>query len=115
MSEQDARVLDLLLRQCDKLRNTVMKCKTYGGFLLDENAVDASLFRASVLSGVSKNELSSGMKAVMSDVNWNHICGLCNCLERDYDSIDRFELWQVMTNDIPMLSYTLRKVRGEMI
>ena len=102
--ERDNRIISHILKYCRQIDKFLLRFEnSYEVFLSDElfrNAVSMAELQIGELSG----HLSDNFKERTKDViSWNEIRGMRNHFAHDYLNMDIEKIWNVATEDIPVL------------
>lgn len=104
LPEKDQRVLEHILRYCDKIQETVRR---FGSdrevFLADpdyRDSVSMNLLQIGELAGKLSPQYAQATKAQM---DWRAIRNMRNMFAHDYGSMDLDMIWNTVAEDIPCL------------
>ncbi len=78
-----------------------------------ERQLNLSLARLLEILGEAANRVSEERQTAHPEVPWKQIIGLRNRLIHGDDSVDFDILWKVVTEDLPPLVTTLKKIASE--
>jgi uncharacterized protein with HEPN domain len=100
---KDRELLERIIEYCSKIES-VKQDKLLSRDLFEENelardAISFYVFQIGELSGGISEEL----KATNEDVPWRNIKGIRNIIAHAYVDVDHSILWEVITDDIPVL------------
>ena len=76
--------------------------RTFHDYLTDEMFQSAVERKLEIL-GEAANRVSSDFQAQYPDVDWGSIVGLRNRIIHQYDELDYQKVWEIATNDVPLL------------
>ena len=79
---------------------------SYDDFIIDEQLIDAVLFRLIQMTENIK-KLSFSFKEKHNNIRWNDIVGFRNRIVHDYGKTDYTIVYEVVSNDIPNLKEIL--------
>jgi uncharacterized protein with HEPN domain len=77
---------------------------TFGGrddFMKDTKTQDAVLRNLQIM-GESTQRLSESLKAAHSQVKWRDLAAFRNILVHNYLGMDLAQIWQIITDDLPL-------------
>ncbi len=78
-----------------------------------DRQLNLALVRLLEIIGEAATRIPKEDQAHYSDICWPEIVSLRNRLIHGYDTVDFDILWQIMSQDLPRLIESLRKVLGE--
>ena len=101
----DKQRLFHIVKWCRKLEAAGAVVQTYEQFVARKNHhwVDVSAFYIGQIGDHVKN-LSDEMKAELSDIPWRQINDMRNILIHNYGKSRKETIWQVVTEDAPVLA-----------
>jgi len=109
MSEKDKNNL-LNIKDCINKINIYKKdINSFEEFSKDIKTVDAILVNLIVI-GESVSKFSTEFKDIYNEIDWKKITGFRNIAVHDYFGVDVEEVWQIVTNHIPILKDYLNKI-----
>ena len=82
-------------------------------FKNDLMAQDAVLRNLQIM-GESTQRLSASLKASRPDIDWQDIAAFRNRLVHDYQSINLKQLWQIITDDLPVFKQEIEAILQSM-
>jgi uncharacterized protein with HEPN domain len=77
--------------------------ESYEIWVKDRKTVDACLMQV-IYIGEMVNKLSSGFMLEYDEIEWFKIRGLRNIIAHDYLGIDYEEIWNILTDQVPLLN-----------
>ena len=78
---------------------------------LDEDRVlNLALVRLLEIIGEAANQVSIERQMDIPEIDWGQIISLRNRLIHGYDSVDFDILWQILTQDLPVLAEKLERI-----
>jgi uncharacterized protein with HEPN domain len=81
---------------------------------LDTNRqLNLSLVRLLEITGEAATRVSAQTQAHYSEIEWADIIGMRNRLIHGYDTVDFDILWQIVTDDLPLLVAKLEKILSD--
>lgn len=80
--------------------------RTFEDYLTDEMFQGAVERKLEIL-GEAANRISADFQSQHTDIDWRSIVGLRNVIIHQYDELDYQKVWNIATNDVPLL---LKKV-----
>ena len=83
----------------------------YDEFASDSKTQDAVIRNFEILGEASK-QLSDQTKKLGSEIPWRDIAGLRDVLIHDYMGVDLKEVWNVVTNHLPVLEKAIDQLLG---
>ena len=83
--------------------------KTYEDFISDEMLVEACVFNLSQLGEVA-NKISDETVKLHPEIAWSEIYGLRNRLVHDYEGTNPKLVWEIITEDLPVLKTQLEGI-----
>jgi uncharacterized protein with HEPN domain len=83
----------------------------YDQFVNDPKTQDAVIRNFEIIGEASK-QLSEQTKKLGGDIPWRDIAGLRDVLIHDYMGVDIKEVWNVVTNHLPVLEKAIDKLLG---
>lgn len=95
------RYSEKVIRYCDGL--------SYEDFRANEQCVEACVFNLSQMGELS-NQVDKEFAAVHSDIPWRILYGLRNRIVHDYEGVNLQLIWQIISDDIPVLLEQLRSI-----
>jgi len=78
-----------------------------------DRKLNLSLVRLLEIVGEAANRIPRQDRDRCADIPWSEIVGLRNRLIHGYDEVDFDILWQIVTEDLPPLVITLKKILSE--
>ena len=78
-----------------------------------DRQLNLALVRLLEIIGEAATRIPKEDQTHYSDISWSEIVSLRNRLIHGYDTVDFDILWQIMSQDLPRLIESLRKVLGE--
>ena len=99
----------------EKMIDIIEKLQSYIGendyktFSENDMLVDASVFNLSQLREVA-NRIDSEFEAAHPEIPWRQIYGLRNRVIHDYEGINLNLIWEIITEDLPVLLVKLKKI-----
>ncbi len=76
-----------------------------------ENAmIQDAVIRNFEVIGEATKRLSPEIRQAYPDVPWRQIAGLRDVLIHNYGQVDLLEIWGIITDDLPLLKYTLENL-----
>jgi uncharacterized protein with HEPN domain len=90
----------------------MIKGKTQSDLNKDRQ-LNLALVRLLEIIGEAATRISKEEQARHADISWSEIISLRNRLIHGYDTVDFDILWQILSQDLPKLIESLRKVFGE--
>lgn len=73
---------------------------------------DAVMRNIEIIGEISKR-ISDELKLKNNDIPWRKMAGIRDVLIHDYDSIDMSIVWNVVSNELPMIRMSLIKLMNE--
>ena len=83
----------------------------YDQFANDPKTQDAVIRNFEIIGEASK-QLSEQVKKLRGDIPWRDIAGLRDVLIHDYMGVDIKEVWNVVTNHLPILEKAIEQLLG---
>ncbi len=108
MSDKDSHNLDAILEAISKINSFTKNYSDPDSLYRDEMTFDAVMMNFIVI-GEMVLRISDKFKQVHPQIEWNRIKGFRNLVAHDYFGIDAEEVWQIITNDLPILNLRLSK------
>ena len=65
------------------------------------------------VAGEAANQLSDSFKRNRTDIPWKSIIGMRNVLVHQYFGLDLGEIWDTVTNDLPLLKAMIQELLDE--
>ena len=90
-----------LLRYCSGIN--------YDQFTADSVLIEACVFNLSQM-GELCNRIDPEYAAAHSDIPWSEMYGLRNRIVHDYEGVNLFLVWQIISEDLPELRENLRRI-----
>jgi len=78
-----------------------------------DRQLNLALVRLLEIIGEAASRIPKKEQARYADISWSEIISLRNRLIHGYDTVDFDILWQIVSQDLPGLIESLRKVPGE--
>jgi len=110
MTEKDKRVLQKLLKHCDKIITYNAQNQSLDDFVADEMVIEATVFNLLQIGELSKQQLSDQVKKIRPGIPWNAIYGLRNRMVHGYGDVDYTIVWDTVNDDIPELRGSLQEL-----
>lgn len=113
MLNKDVSILEQILEYCSDLSDFR---KRYGNTLdsfLSDKLYQLACNMVILQIGELSTKLSDDIKREISDISWHQVKGLRNYLAHDYGSIRLEDMWDTITNDIPLLEEAIRSNLSE--
>jgi len=63
-----------------------------------------------IVIGEMVDRISKVFKDANPQIEWNRIKGFRNLVAHDYFDIDAEEVWQIISNDLPILKVKIEKI-----
>lgn len=107
MNRDDATLLDIAdaITHIQAFMNGVTKT----GFLEDPKTQSAVLYQLLVI-GEAVKRLTTGFRTKNSMIPWTLMAGMRDHLIHAYDSVDWEEVWNTVTDDIPVLKVQIQSL-----
>lgn len=110
MEHRDVFLLEVIIEYCEQIARTVDNLD-YDGFVNNADARDACALRVLQI-GENAGGLSEACKNENKQVPWHEIVGLRNIIAHEYGNVDDEVLWEIVTEDIPVLFEECKKIIG---
>jgi uncharacterized protein with HEPN domain len=98
----------------DMLNAAVCALEFTSGLRLEEFSIDHKTQSAVVyqiqIIGEAARKISSGTKQAYPSIDWSSIVGMRNRLVHDYSRIDIGVVWEVVTDELPLLVAALERI-----
>ena len=78
-----------------------------------DRQLNLALVRLLEIIGEAATRIPKEEQARYADISWSEIISLRNRLIHGYDTVDFDILWQIVSQDLPKLIESLKKVFGE--
>jgi len=79
----------------------------------DEELIQVWMIYYIQIAGEAANQLSDSFKSNHSDIPWKGIIGMRNVLVHQYFGLDLGEIWDTVTNDLPLLKVKIQELLDE--
>ena len=113
MKSPDLRRIEHIRDYCCVIQKTLTRCgQAFETFTADtdyEQSIAFSVFQIGELSGGLSEEFREKTSA---DIPWQMIRGMRNIIVHNYGNVDKEILWQVATEDIPILLAFCEEILG---
>jgi len=76
----------------------------------NDRLLNLALVRLLEIIGEAANQTSKEERSRYPEIPWSQIVGLRNRLIHGYDAVDFDILWQILTQDLPLLITALEKI-----
>ena len=110
MSEKDSHSLEAILDAISKIDSFIKIYSDPDSFYSDEKTFYAVMMNFIVI-GEMVLRISEGFKDANPQIEWNRIKKFRNLVAHDYFGIDAEEVWQIITNDLPLLKSEIVKIK----
>jgi len=97
--------------ECIKKIEKYISGMTYEEFEKDERTVDAVLRNLEIIGEAARN-IPSEFRTKYADIPWRHIVGLRNVVIHEYFGVDLENIWEIITNDLPVLKKKVKNILG---
>jgi len=109
MSDKDSHSLQSILDAISKIIQFTQPFSDPDSFFHDVKTFDAGMMNFIVI-GEMVDRISEIFKDANPQIEWNRIKGFRNLVAHDYFGIDAEEVWQIISNDLPILKVKIEKV-----
>jgi uncharacterized protein with HEPN domain len=109
MSDKDSHSLETILDSISKIIQFTQPFSDPDSFLHDVKTFDAVMMNFIVI-GEMVDRISKIFKDANTQIEWNRIKGFRNLVAHDYFGIDAEEVWQIISNDLPILKVKIEKI-----
>jgi uncharacterized protein with HEPN domain len=79
----------------------------------DEELIQVWIIYYIQVTGEAANQLSDSFRRNHSDIPWKGIIGMRNVLVHQYFGLDLGEIWDTVTNDLPLLRVKIQELLDE--
>jgi len=79
----------------------------------DEELIQVWMIYYIQVAGEAANQLSDSFKSNHLDIPWKGIIGMRNVLVHQYFGLDLGEIWDTVTNDLPLLKIKIQELLDE--
>ncbi len=79
----------------------------------DEELIQVWMIYYIQVAGEAANQLSDSFKSNHLDIPWKGIIGMRNVLVHQYFGLDLGEIWDTVTNDLPLLKVKIQELLDE--
>ena len=76
----------------------------------DEELIQVWMIYYIQVAGEAANQLSDSFKSNHLDIPWKGIIGMRNVLVHQYFGLDLGEIWDTVTNDLPLLKVKIQEL-----
>lgn len=109
MSDKDSHSLKTILDAISKINHFTISFKDPDSFFQDAKTFDAVMMNFIVI-GEMVHRISDKFKDANPQIEWNRIKGFRNLVAHDYFGIDAEEVWQIISNELPVLQLEIDKI-----
>lgn len=109
MSEKDTHNLESILDAITKINSFTSSHLDPDSLYQDDKSFDAVMMNFIVI-GEMVHRLSETIKESNPQIEWNRIKGFRNLVAHDYFGVDAEEVWQIISNDLPILQKEIQKI-----
>ena len=95
------RYIEKIMGYCDGLR--------FEDFISDSKLVEACVFNLSQMGELCR-VVDSAFADAHPQVPWREMVGLRNRIVHDYDGVNLLLVWQIISDDLPLLREALEKL-----
>jgi len=114
MERHDIQRLEHILDYCEDIEDALVRvCHSYEQFLSEkmaQYAIAFSILQIGELVAKLSEELRS---ATRDEIDWPAVKGMRNIIAHDYGEVRLSIVWNVATNDIPVLKAFCKRQLGE--
>lgn len=111
MPDLDTQILYSILEAIEKIEEYTDHIYDVESLDGNNQVLDASLMNFVVI-GEMVAKLSEDFKNKYSDIDWNNIKSFRNIIAHNYFGIDTEEVFQIIKNDLPVLSNNIQQILG---
>jgi len=79
----------------------------------EEELIQVWIIHYIQVAGEAANQLSDSFKRNHTDIPWKSIIGMRNVLVHQYFGLDLGEIWDTVTNDLPLLKAMIQELLDE--
>ena len=109
MSDKDFHSLQTILDAISKIIQFTQPLSDPDSFFHDVKTFDAVMMNFIVI-GEMVDRISKVFKDANPQIEWNRIKGFRNLVAHDYLGIDAEEVWQIISNDLPILKVKIENI-----
>ena len=108
MSRDEGLYLDDILAACE-LVSKFTRGMSYDDFIQDDRTYHATLRNLEIIGEAVKN-ISDETKTKYPQVKWRKIAGFRDIVAHDYFGVSDEIVWDVIQNEIPLLTKQIKKI-----
>ena len=112
MSRDEGLYLDDTLAACE-LVSKFTRGMSYDNFIQDDRTYHATLRNLEIIGEAIKN-ISDETKIKYTQVKWRKIAGFRDIVAHDYFGVSDEIVWDVIQNEIPLLTKQIKKIIKEL-
>lgn len=109
MLEKDEANLKEIVAASEKILRFTSNIRHAEELMSDDKTYDAVMMNF-VLIGEAVSRLSENLKSLHAHIDWQNIKGFRNLVVHDYIGIDAFEVWSIITEELPVLIKDVRNL-----
>ena len=110
MSDKDSHSFQTILDAISKIIQFTKPFSDPDSFFHDVKTFDAVMMNFIVI-GEMVDRISKIAKDDNPQIEWNRIKGFRNLVAHDYFGIDAEEVWQIISNDLPILKVKIENIK----
>jgi len=110
MSDKDSHSLQSILDAISQIIQYTQPFSDPDSFFHDLKTFDAVMMNFIVI-GEMVDRISDIAKDDSPEIEWNRIKGFRNLVAHDYFGIDAEEVWQIISNDLPILKIKIENIK----
>ena len=101
-------IVKKLISYAEKIVNYCEDCD-YSAFAADSKLVEACVFNLSQMGELCRN-VDADYALKYPQIPWKEMYGLRNRIVHDYDGVNMYLVWEIISEDIPLLIDALLKI-----
>lgn len=109
MLTKDYYIMLSMIETIDKIFQYTQAYKSAEELYKNDRDFDAVMMNFIVL-GENVNKLSKSLKEKQKQIDWNKVYGLRNIIAHHYFGINVDMVWQIIKNNLPLLSIQLKEL-----
>lgn len=113
--KDDCLNIEWMIHFCDAIIDDVSTINGNIESYLDDKTLQRSCSFSLLQIGEISKRITDETKSKYSDVNWRAIAGLRDRIVHRYEPLSQYALWDIITNDIPVLKDSLLQIKKDSV
>ncbi len=111
--KDNSEIIDVIIRYCEAIDEDLTLCNDIEDFL-NSDCIQRSCSFSIIQIGEFVKRLSDEFTSSHNEINWSEIARYRDFITHNYVRIDKYALWNTITEDIPILERYLKSLKNDM-